>query len=154
MSAYEISREEIKGLKPLARDIKRLNMTVGQCKTFIIVEKVKTCKVKPKLTTHDHEEYFSKRVRCGHCGELIGSWNFGRLWYDGDDKKFKEAHRCCPHCQTEIDWGNDMGEIIMPEVKSKSTKEAYTDITQEMIDYIKSLPEYNDEIFKVITGKE
>lgn len=40
--------------------------------------------MKPILTDHDREEYFTKSVTCGCCGQKIGSWEYGRLWCIGD----------------------------------------------------------------------
>jgi len=37
--------------------------------------------------------------------------------------------------------------------KARTKKEAYSTIPQAAIDYIKSLPEYNEAIFNQITGR-
>lgn len=38
-----------------------------------------------------------------------------------------------------------------PEIKGRTTKEAYSEMPEELRDYIKSLPEYDEGIFKKIT---
>ena len=51
-------------------------------------------------------------------------------------------------------YGNGKWESTPIQIISgKSVKEAYADMPKEMIDYIKSLPEYDDYIFKEITGE-
>lgn len=51
-------------------------------------------------------------------------------------------------------YGNGKWESTpSPIISGKSVKEAYADMPKEMIEYIKSLPEYDDYIFKVITGE-
>ena len=39
-------------------------------------------------------------------------------------------------------------------IKGREDAEAYADMPQKLIDYIKALPEYNAKIFKAITGRE
>jgi hypothetical protein len=41
-----------------------------------------------------------------------------------------------------------------PEIKGRTTKEAYSEMPKKLRDYIKSLPEYDEEIFKKITEEE
>ena len=41
-----------------------------------------------------------------------------------------------------------------PMIKGREDAEAYADMPQKLIDYIKTLPEYNAKIFKAITGRE
>ena len=42
-------------------------------------------------------------------------------------------------------------ETNIPEIKGVSAKEAWSEMPSEMRDYIKSLPEYDEEIFRKIT---
>lgn len=42
-------------------------------------------------------------------------------------------------------------EIDFTKVRKFTIKEAYSTMPKEMIDYIKSLPEYDKEIYKIIT---
>ena len=63
-----------------------------------------------------------------------------------------------PHFTNAIElkekYGNGKWESTpIPIISVKTVKEAYADMPTEMIDYIKSLPEYDDYIFKVITGE-
>lgn len=58
----------------------------------------------PLLFDHDHEEYFTKRVVCGCCKKVIGSWDYGREWCDGSKEYFIEHHKYCNECGHPIDW--------------------------------------------------
>lgn len=60
--------------------------------------------VKPILKDHDHEEYFSKSVHCGNCGESIGSYSYGRSWCDQSKARFIKSHGWCNACGKKIDW--------------------------------------------------
>lgn len=44
-------------------------------------------------------------------------------------------------------------ETNIPEIKEVSKKVAWSTMPKEMEDYIKSLPEYNEKIFKKVTGR-
>lgn len=44
--------------------------------------------------------------------------------------------------------------VPFPRLKENSKKGAWSSMPNEMRSYIKSLPEYDDEIFKKITGEE
>ena len=48
--------------------------------------------------------------------------------------------------------GKDWVDICWPEMRENSIKTAWSDMPPEMLAYIRSLPEFDDEIFKVITG--
>ena len=41
-----------------------------------------------------------------------------------------------------------------PAITGRTAKEAYAEMPTELVDYIKSLPEYDDEIFRKITGAD
>ena len=41
-----------------------------------------------------------------------------------------------------------------PAIMGRTAKEAYAEMPTELVDYIKSLPEYDDEIFMKITGAD
>lgn len=41
-----------------------------------------------------------------------------------------------------------------PEIRGRTAKEAYADMPADLIAYVKSLPEYDEEIFKAITESE
>ena len=41
-----------------------------------------------------------------------------------------------------------------PAIVSKTAKEAYAEMPETLIAYVKSLPEYDDEIFRKITGAD
>lgn len=63
--------------------------------------------MKPILRDHDHEEYFTKSVECGCCGQTIGSWEYGRLWCNGDKEWFIDNHKFCQYCGDKIDWSEE-----------------------------------------------
>ena len=48
------------------------------------------------------------------------------------------------------EWKNTPAPAISP----RTIKEAYADMPEELVDYVKSLPEYDEEIFKAITERE
>lgn len=60
--------------------------------------------IKPIIREHDHDDYFEKRVRCGRCGSIIGSWKYGRDCYDGEKEKFVKVNKRCKRCRCLIDW--------------------------------------------------
>lgn len=74
----------------------------------IIDESLETAiPMKPVLQDHDHDNFFSKSVECGNCGEVIGSWSYGRDWCDSPKKFLKffiEHHKYCNECGHPIDW--------------------------------------------------
>lgn len=41
-----------------------------------------------------------------------------------------------------------------PAIMGRTAKEAYAEMPTELVEYIKSLPEYDDEIFRKITGED
>ena len=41
-----------------------------------------------------------------------------------------------------------------PAITGRTAKEAYAEMPTELVEYIKSLPEYDDEIFGKITGDD
>ena len=41
-----------------------------------------------------------------------------------------------------------------PAIMGRTAKEAYAEMPTELVEYIKSLPEYDDEIFRKITGAD
>lgn len=41
-----------------------------------------------------------------------------------------------------------------PAIMGRAAKEAYAEMPSELVEYIKSLPEYDDEIFRKITGED
>ena len=41
-----------------------------------------------------------------------------------------------------------------PAIMGRTAKEAYAEMPTELVKYIKSLPEYDDEIFRKITGAD
>ena len=41
-----------------------------------------------------------------------------------------------------------------PAISGRTAKEAYSEMPTELVEYIKSLPEYDDEIFRKITGAD
>ena len=41
-----------------------------------------------------------------------------------------------------------------PAISGRTAKEAYAEMPTELVEYIKSLPEYDDEIFRKITGED
>ena len=41
-----------------------------------------------------------------------------------------------------------------PAITGRTAKEAYAEMPTELVEYIKSLPEYDDEIFRKITGED
>ena len=41
-----------------------------------------------------------------------------------------------------------------PAITGRTAKEAYAKMPTELVEYIKSLPEYDDEIFRKITGAD
>ena len=41
-----------------------------------------------------------------------------------------------------------------PAITGRTAKEAYAEMPTELVDYIKSLPEYDEEIFRKITGAD
>ena len=41
-----------------------------------------------------------------------------------------------------------------PAITGRTAKEAYAEMPTELVEYIKSLPEYDDEIFRKITGAD
>lgn len=49
--------------------------------------------------------------------------------------------------------GNEWESTPAPKIKGVTAKEAYKDMPQKLIDYFKSLPEYDEEIFNEITGR-
>lgn len=50
--------------------------------------------------------------------------------------------------------GKEWSKTPIPLVKEKSKKDAWKDMPIEAINYLKSLPEFDAEIFKEITGIE
>ena len=48
------------------------------------------------------------------------------------------------------EWSKTPADMI----KGKTNKEAYADMPQAMVDYIKTLPEYDADIFQAITGRD
>ena len=51
----------------------------------------------------------------------------------------------------ELKGDKEWWSIAFPELMSVDNKTAWSKIPPEMLEYIKSLPEYNDKIFKAIT---
>ena len=49
--------------------------------------------------------------------------------------------------------GNKWKSTPVPKIEGVTAKEAYKDMPQELIDYFKSLPEYDEKIFNEITGR-
>ena len=45
-------------------------------------------------------------------------------------------------------------EVCFPKLKEASEEVAWADMPKEMEDYIRSLPEFNEEIFNEITGRK
>ncbi len=41
-----------------------------------------------------------------------------------------------------------------PVIEGRTAKEAYAEMPEELIAYVKSMPEYDDEIFRKITGAD
>ena len=41
-----------------------------------------------------------------------------------------------------------------PAITGRTTREAYAEMPTDLVEYIKSLPEYDDEIFRKITGAD
>ena len=51
-------------------------------------------------------------------------------------------------------YGNGEWKAIpVAEIRARTAKEAYAEMPDELRAYIKSLPEYDDEIFRAITGE-
>jgi len=50
--------------------------------------------------------------------------------------------------------GGEWKATPAPMITGREDTEAYADMPQKLIDYIKALPEYNAKIFKAITGRE
>ena len=49
---------------------------------------------------------------------------------------------------------NTVAATPAPAISGRTAKEAYAEMPTELVDYIKSLPEYDDEIFRKITGAD
>ena len=71
------------------------------------------------------------------CAELI-KFN----WYP----KFNNAEQL----KGELEWY----ETNIPAIESVDNKTAWSSMPEEMLKYIKSLPEYDEKIFNKITGGE
>ena len=56
------------------------------------------------------------------------------------------------HNITMLKEGEEWTEICWPELRENDTNSAWCDMPAEMLDYIRSLPEFDAQIFKKITG--
>lgn len=63
---------------------------------------------KPFLHERDHDNYFSKTVVCGACGEAIDSYSYGRSFCEGSKKYCIEHNKFCKMCGTQIDWSAEI----------------------------------------------
>ena len=56
-------------------------------------------------SNRDHEEYFTARFNCPHCGTSLGSYSYGREWCDSQKGEFiSEIRNICASCGNELDW--------------------------------------------------
>ena len=66
-------------------------------------------KLKPIVTDHDHEEYFSKGHRCPKCRTFLAGYSYGRSWTTNG---LLQRYRIdCKNCGQEIDWS----DVPMPK---------------------------------------
>ena len=112
-------------------------------KFYSVLSEFKECEaIKNGLFCHKKEgaKYvlFNKKVLKARFEEVykkIKSFNFTPKWDNFYDLK-----------------GNkEWWVICFPELMSVDNKTAWSKIPPEMVEYIKSLPEYNEKIFKAIT---
>ena len=84
---------------------------------------------------------FNKRITEERFNEIFDELNsFG--WYP----KFNNAEQL----KGDLEWY----ETNIPAIKSVDNKTAWSSMPKEMLEYIKSLPEYDEQIFNKITGGE
>ena len=84
---------------------------------------------------------FNKRITEERFNEIFDELNsFG--WYP----KFNNAEQL----KGDLEWY----ETNIPAIKSVDNKTAWSSMPKKMLKYIKSLPEYNEQIFNKITGGE
>ena len=84
---------------------------------------------------------FNKRITEERFNEIFAELNsFG--WYP----KFNNAEQL----KGDLEWY----ETNIPAIKSVDNKTAWGSMPEEMLNYIKSLPEYDEQIFNKITGGE
>ena len=84
---------------------------------------------------------FNKRITEERFNEIFDELNsFG--WYP----KFNNAEQL----KGDLEWY----ETNIPAIKSVNNKTAWSSMPEEMLNYIKSLPEYDEQIFNKITGGE
>lgn len=58
--------------------------------------------MKPIYTDHDHEDYFTKKFRCGYCHAFLCQYDYGREWCDNGKHMVKPTE--CPNCGRSVDW--------------------------------------------------
>ena len=84
---------------------------------------------------------FNKRITEKRFDEIFAELNsFG--WYP----KFNNAEQL----KGDLEWY----ETNIPAIKSVDNKTAWSSMPKKMLNYIKSLPEYDEQIFNKITGGE
>ena len=84
---------------------------------------------------------FNKRITEERFAEIFAALkSFG--WYP----KFNNAEQL----KGELEWY----ETNIPAIKSVDNKTAWSSMPKKMLKYIKSLPEFNEQIFNKITGGE
>ena len=66
---------------------------------------------------------------------------------DGWYPKFNNAEELC------IKNGGEWETTPIPMIKANSDKEAYADMPIELEQYLRGLPEFEEKIFNIITGR-
>ena len=72
--------------------------------------------------------------------------------YEEVNKKIRDFN-FIPHFDNfyELKGDKEWWALCFPELREVDNKTAWSKMPKEMLDYIKSLPEYDEEIFKKIT---
>lgn len=77
---------------------------------------------------------------------------FNKIW---DDLKSFNWHPKFTNAEELLVKYGGKWECVPPRrIEARDAKEAYADMPQEMLEYVKAMPEFNAEIFKKITGIE
>ena len=84
---------------------------------------------------------FNKRITEERFDEIYETLNSFE-WYP----KFNNAEQL----KGKLEWY----ETNIPAIEGVDNKTAWSSMPEEMLNYIKSLPEYNEKIFNKITGDE